>query len=491
MSLARFALADLRAAWRQWVGAFVVLVTTAAALTCAVAIVVTADTLPARGLFPMNSSLGSLAGMNAGIVAVVGVVMVRNVVDQIVAQRRRAMAAWMLVGLLPRQVAIVVASQGVVVAMAAAVASTPLGVGAAYLALGALAGTVGAPAPPLVARPSALILPVLLLLGVTLLALRRPCRRAIRVDPALALRDDVDVEARRLSVWRVIIALLAAAGSVVGVAAAASAAQPDAAGGAVLGVLAAAALLLSALGPVLAVGVHRAWTALLPDRLVGWWLARSGQPDRLGASGQVALVEADPQPSVELEADPIELPGSAEAEPFMQCVGGRVGLGDHADDHANAVGGSAECLDRGIQGTADAAAAGAFGDIDGPLAGESVCRARPERGRIGEADDVLAVAIAVGRRGIHGDNHVVAPAGVRELVQPALWPGRGVLEGGYRMQDGGVVDGRDARRVRGRRRTHEHVGHRSRAARPATQRQPRRNTASTVAATSMKDGAVP
>ena len=147
MSLARFALADLRAAWRQWVGAFVVLVTTAAALTCAVAIVVTADTLPARGPFPMNSSLGSLAGMNAGIVAVVGVVMVRNVVDQIVAQRRRAMAAWMLVGLLPRQVAIVVASQGVVVAMAAAVASTPLGVGAAYLALGALAGTVGAPAP--------------------------------------------------------------------------------------------------------------------------------------------------------------------------------------------------------------------------------------------------------------------------------------------------------------------------------------------------------
>ena len=294
MSLARFALADLRAAWRQWVGAFVVLVTTAAALTCAVAIVVTADTLPARGPFPMNISLGSLAGMNAGIVAVVGVVMVRNVVDQIVAQRRRAMAAWMLVGLLPRQAAIVVASPGVVVAMAAAVASTPLGVGAAYLALGALAGTVGAPAPPLVARPSALILPVLLLLGVTLLALRRPCRRAIRVDPALALRDDVDVEARRLSVWRVIIALLAAAGSVVGVAAAASAAQPDAAGGAVLGVLAAAALLLSALGPVLAVGVHRAWTALLPDRLVGWWLARSAlthTPQRIASvSVPIALV---------------------------------------------------------------------------------------------------------------------------------------------------------------------------------------------------------
>ena len=46
----------------------------------------------------------------------------------------------------------------------------------------------------------------------------------------------------------------------------------------------------------------------------------------------------------------------------MQCVGGRVGLGDHADDHANAVG-AAECLDRGIQGTADPAAPGAFGDI--------------------------------------------------------------------------------------------------------------------------------
>ena len=166
--------------------------------------------------------------------------------------------------------------------------------GTAYLALGALAGTVGAPAPSLVVRPLALIVPVLLLLGVTLLALRRPCRRAIRVDPALALRDGVDVEARRLSAWRVIIALIAAAGGVVGVAVAASAAHPDAAGGAVLGVLAAAALLLSAFGPVLAVGVYRAWTALLPDRFVGWWLARSAlthTPARItSVSVPIALV---------------------------------------------------------------------------------------------------------------------------------------------------------------------------------------------------------
>lgn len=289
-----FARRDLRSGWRQWIGALVVLAVAGMALTCASVVAGTGSGLPPHARYPLNQSLGSLAATNAAVVALVGFVMIRNVVDQLIAQRRRTMATWMLAGLTPRQVTAVLTLQGTVLALVAAVTGAPVGVAAARAAFVGLAAIADAPAPEVDISLRALLVPMGLLIAVTVLALRRPTRRASLVDPAVGMRDDVDVEAQRLSPWRLLPAVIAAIAAGYGVAVAERVASAAAAGGAVLGVMAAVALGLSALGPKLAVWIHRVWSALVPRSLVSWRLARSSvmhSPQRItSVAVPVALV---------------------------------------------------------------------------------------------------------------------------------------------------------------------------------------------------------
>lgn len=239
------------------------------------AISATAGSLPPAGTFPLNPSLPEVAGLNLVAVAIIGTVAVRGAIESLLALRARELAGWQLLGMLPRQVGRVAAGQALMVTLAAAVAGLPGGIVLAKGLLAALAVSVSEPVPQLHLAPGAHLGGIVLLFAVTMAGLRRPLRRIVRIDPAIAVRDVADRDALHMGPVRLILSGLGVVAMSAMVALALVTRQPNGIIAAVLGLVLAMAIVLAAAAPVVVVPTHRAWTALIPDRLTAWWLARA------------------------------------------------------------------------------------------------------------------------------------------------------------------------------------------------------------------------
>lgn len=281
----RFALADQRRSWRAWVGVWVTLLVTAAALTGASLVIATGNAQPSgvKGTFSQDF-LSTSGVVNAAMITLVGWLMIRATAAQLVHLRTRAMSSWQLVGLSPRQVGRVLLVQGFVAAATALVTAPPLGylVARVYLA-GAAAEALPRygelVAPPVAVAPSAFVVPTFLLAVATFLGLRRPYRMILQADPVTTVRDLPDDEAARVRPVRILLAAAAVSAAFVWLFWAVDqtgSTREQQAGGALFTLLLAVVALVSASAPVVIVAVHRGWTWLVPRQFTGWHLARAG-----------------------------------------------------------------------------------------------------------------------------------------------------------------------------------------------------------------------
>ncbi|MFI5906721.1 ABC transporter permease [Dactylosporangium sp. NPDC051541] len=149
----------------------------------------------------------------AGVAVFVGSFIIFNTFTMLVAQRTRELALLRAVGASRRQITAMVAGEAIVIGLA----GSTLGIGAgALLALGlrrvfALLGTE-LPAGTLTVPGSAIVWSYTVGVLVTLVAAYLPGRRAGRIPPVAALRDDVSIPVRSLRVRAIGGLALAGAG---------------------------------------------------------------------------------------------------------------------------------------------------------------------------------------------------------------------------------------------------------------------------------------
>ncbi|RJK93184.1 ABC transporter permease [Vallicoccus soli] len=149
----------------------------------------------------------------AGIALFVGSFIILNTFSMIVAQRTRELALLRAVGASRAQVTRSVLVEALAVGLLGAVLGLGVGVGLAAL-LRWVFGRVGLQLDgDLVVEPSTVVWSFVVGVGVTLLAAYVPARRAARVPPVAAMRDDVAMPERSLRVRLVVGGVLAALGA--------------------------------------------------------------------------------------------------------------------------------------------------------------------------------------------------------------------------------------------------------------------------------------
>ena len=124
----------------------------------------------------------------AAIAVLVGAFVIANTFSMLVGQRTRELALLRAVGLSRRQVRRMVLGEAAAVGLVGGAAGVALGVGFAALALRLLDGPAGGG--PLVVGWAALLVPLAVGTGVTVLAAWASARRAARTAPVAALRGD-------------------------------------------------------------------------------------------------------------------------------------------------------------------------------------------------------------------------------------------------------------------------------------------------------------
>ena len=166
----------------------------------------------------------------AGIALFVGSFIIANTFTMLVAQRTRELALFRALGASRRQVTRSVLGEALIVGVVASTVGLLAGVGMAKL-LQVLLNAIGVTLPKsaLVLKAHTPIWAYVVGVGVTLLAAYPPARRAARVPPVAALRDDVALPERSLRRRAVVGGVLTAAGAVlVGTGLAGVGAQPAA-----------------------------------------------------------------------------------------------------------------------------------------------------------------------------------------------------------------------------------------------------------------------
>ena len=149
----------------------------------------------------------------AGIALFVGSFIILNTFSMIVAQRSRELALLRAIGASRRQVTWSVLVEAFVVGLVGAVLGLGVGVGLASL-LRWVFGRVGLELEAgLVLQTSTVVWSVVVGVVVTLVASYLPARRASRVPPVAAMRDDTAMPERSLRVRAVVGTVLAAAGA--------------------------------------------------------------------------------------------------------------------------------------------------------------------------------------------------------------------------------------------------------------------------------------
>jgi putative ABC transport system permease protein len=146
----------------------------------------------------------------AAIAVLVGTFVITNTFSMLVAQRTRELALLRAVGLSRWQVRRMVLGEAAAVGLVGGVAGIAIGYGFAVLAVRLLEDAAG-PAPVVVHWP-ALLVPLAVAVGVTLLSAWASARRAARTPPVAALRADVTSQPADLRRRSVVGAVVAAPG---------------------------------------------------------------------------------------------------------------------------------------------------------------------------------------------------------------------------------------------------------------------------------------
>lgn len=276
----RLVLRELVEKARIWFGVTLVAAATAAVLDVAAAAIETAAHAGgAEGL-----ALYAIGGLMVVTTTVAGVVVLSAAAGLTVVLQQRDYALWMLTGIGPGVVRLVVSTQLVVVAVLGAVAGTVL---FAPLVRPVLGGVVrqsdGFGALDVRFGPASYVGVVAFVAVVVLLSGGRSAGRASRVSGLTVLRDP-DPPSTRMGAprWIAAVALAAVAAAVVRSLGGTPAErlEPPLL---LLGVLTAS--LLVCLGPVLYPAVLRGWTAVVPATASSsWFLARAGTLHRVGRS---------------------------------------------------------------------------------------------------------------------------------------------------------------------------------------------------------------
>ncbi|MFZ0323276.1 MAG: FtsX-like permease family protein [Actinomycetes bacterium] len=137
----------------------------------------------------------------AGIALFVGTFIILNTFAMLVSQRSRELALLRAVGATRGQVVRLVLAEAAIVGLIGSVVGIALGVGVA-VGLQGLFNAVGASIPTggLAIEPRTLVVGLVVGLVVTVLAAFPPARRASRIPPVAALRDDVTLPSRSLRI---------------------------------------------------------------------------------------------------------------------------------------------------------------------------------------------------------------------------------------------------------------------------------------------------
>jgi putative ABC transport system permease protein len=146
----------------------------------------------------------------AGIAVLVGTFVIANTFSMLVGQRTRELALLRAVGLSRRQVRRMVLGEAAAVGLLGGVAGIATGYGFAVLAVRLLDDAAGSA--PVVMRWPALLAPLAVAVGVTLLSAWASARRAARTPPVAALRGGITALPRDIRRRTVIGAMVAAPG---------------------------------------------------------------------------------------------------------------------------------------------------------------------------------------------------------------------------------------------------------------------------------------
>lgn len=259
--------------------------------------VVTAETQQAADQQAISEGLGFFTTALlafAGVAVFVGIFLIVNTFSIIVAQRTREFALLRAVGASSRQVRLAVTVEALVVGVVAGALGLVAGIGLSTLLRVVLdAAGIGLPDGGLVVEPRTVVVAMLVGVVVTVLAALAPARRASRVSPMEALRDEVSTSADGgVGAWRtaagVVMALAGAAGLLLALADVAPQPLAVAGAGAALAFVG-----VSLLAPHLAAPVSAVVGALPARRGLAGRLGRnnaSGNPRRTASTASALMI---------------------------------------------------------------------------------------------------------------------------------------------------------------------------------------------------------
>jgi putative ABC transport system permease protein len=210
----------------------------------------------------------------AAIALVVGSFIILNTFSMLVAQRSRELALLRALGASRRQVTIAVLGEAALVGIVGSLLGIALAIPLAQGLKGVLAAAgVELPGGSLVIEPRTIIVGLVVGIGVTLVAAYVPARRASRVPPVAAMRDEVSVPTKSLRVRTVIGSVLL----LVGLLSIASGTREEGGSASLVGLgVAATFVAVVALAPVIA----------------GFAVRVLGAPFRRGITGRLAVDNA-------------------------------------------------------------------------------------------------------------------------------------------------------------------------------------------------------
>jgi putative ABC transport system permease protein len=203
----------------------------------------------------------------AGVAVFVGIFLILNTFSMLVAQRTRELALFRAIGASRRQVTMSVLAEALVTGIVGSTLGVGLGIGLA-VGLQALFATFGfdITVDSLQIAPRTIVVAYLVGIPVTVLGALFPARRAAKVPPVAAMRDDIAMPARSLHLRAIVGAVITVVGAAV------FAVSPIADGGLSAALLGAGVLGvfvgIAVLSPVLSRPVVRALGAAYP-RLFG------------------------------------------------------------------------------------------------------------------------------------------------------------------------------------------------------------------------------
>ncbi|WP_433675408.1 hypothetical protein [Microbacterium gorillae] len=275
----RLIITDLVSGFRLWLGLAAVSAAVSTALTFAFGLA--AQPRPADG--NLDQLFSSLFGTILIFTGIVVLIVASSASVLVMNLRRRSLALWQIVGILPGQVFLVSVAQILLTALVGALVG-----GLLVLAIYAPVydyglSTLGDGLPQPVLQLSSVAWAVGVTTGVIVLSGLRGARAASRTSPVRILREPEPVPSGWGRWARAVVCVLAVAGTI---------ALPLGMRGdghrAITGLapllpaLFAAALAVG--GPLVYAGVLRAWTALVPARFTAWYLARHSAVARASAS---------------------------------------------------------------------------------------------------------------------------------------------------------------------------------------------------------------